>query len=169
MKKNTIGVTIEHFSFIDWMGIKIIDWFPQAILGNLNYWICDLRTRHSAGKGCTSVSEHHIHKQLQSILSFLEDIFDTLLTVEFGWIFYHYSGNQKLQQNFRNESFFHVLFHKSYFVGCDEDVVSQIFYHLFLVCLVLDQLADFLHVHRHTTAYSQFLSLSLFEKLFDRT
>ena len=166
MEENTIGVTIQHFPSIYGMTIKIIDRFPQTILRDLDHWICDLRTGHSAREGCTRVSIHYVHEQFQSSLSLFEYIFDALLAVEFARILDHDSGDQKLEQYFGDESFLHVLFDERYFVGSDEDVVAQIFDHLFFACLVLDQLADFLHVHRHARTHPQFLPLALFEELF---
>jgi hypothetical protein len=72
MIENTIGVTIDYSaSTISRVIIHVLYAFRQQILSHLNHRISNLAIGHTPRKGCTCVTVHHIHEQLNCSLSLI--------------------------------------------------------------------------------------------------
>lgn len=64
MEKNAVRVSIEYLSLVNRVSVEIIDGFSQAIFGDFDDCVCDLRAGHSSGKGGSNIAKRSIHEHL---------------------------------------------------------------------------------------------------------
>lgn len=82
MEENAVRIAVQYLPFVSRMAIQVVDGFPEAVLGYFNHRVSNLRARHPARKCSARVSEHHIHKQLQSQLPLLQNVLYALLVIK---------------------------------------------------------------------------------------